>query len=116
MYVRLRDEGMTRIARVVQAELTHFPELAQFYFDEVILRSRRLVEQVLERGVGQRRVPESAARVRGPRPGLAPGPHRPRAVLLPRLRSRQALGDEQALDGLLDLYLHGVLARPGEER
>ena len=27
----------------------------------------------------------------------------------------QALRDEQALDGLLDLYLHGVLARPAEE-
>jgi hypothetical protein len=27
----------------------------------------------------------------------------------------QALGDEQALDGLLDLYLHGVLARSVEE-
>ena len=27
----------------------------------------------------------------------------------------QALGDEQALEGLLDLYLYGVLSRPVDE-
>ncbi len=34
-----------------RGELGNFPELAQFYFHEVILRARRLVEQVLARGV-----------------------------------------------------------------
>src|SRR6266508_381280 len=50
MYTRMRREQMMQLARVVQGELPHFPELARFYFDEVILRARRLVEQVLERG------------------------------------------------------------------
>ena len=51
LYYGLRNERMARIARLVQAELESFPELAQFYFDEVILRARRLVADVLERGV-----------------------------------------------------------------
>jgi len=51
MYRRVRREEMMQLARVVQGELPHFPELARFYFDEVILRARRLIAQVLERGV-----------------------------------------------------------------
>src|SRR5690242_6626403 len=38
MYGRVRREEMMQLARVVQGELPHFPELARFYFDEVILR------------------------------------------------------------------------------
>ena len=48
MYRRVRREEMMQLARVVQGELPHFPELARFYFDEVILRARRLIAQVLE--------------------------------------------------------------------
>ncbi len=114
MYVRVRDEGMTRIARVVQAELMYFPELARFYFDEVILRARRLIEQVLERGVatGEFRSTSHAFAARGLTSLLV---HTAHVQCFFHVFDPQALGDEQALDGLLDLYLHGVLARPAEE-
>ena len=41
MFHRLRDQDLVRITRVVQAEFASFPELAQFYFDEVIVRADR---------------------------------------------------------------------------
>ncbi|MGH7499236.1 MAG: TetR/AcrR family transcriptional regulator [Gemmatimonadales bacterium] len=109
MYSRMRDTGMARISRVVQAELGNFPELARFYFDEVILRARHLVQKVLERGVAsgefRRQALEFGAR------GLP--------SLLVQTASVQcfftqfdpeALNDDQAIEGLIDLYLNGVLA------
>ena len=114
MYVRMREEGMSRIARVVQAELMHFPELARFYFDEVILRARRLVEQVLARGVasGEFRPSALAFGARGLTSMLV---HTAHAQCFFHQFDPQALGDEEALRGLLDLYLHGVLARGDAE-
>ena len=112
MYVRMREERMTRIARVVQAELMQFPELARFYFDEVILRARRLIEQVLERGTADGEFRPSPHALRRARALLAARPHRPRAVLLPPIRSRRRSATSRRWRGCIDLYLHGVLARP----
>ena len=111
MYVRMREEGMTRIARVVQAELMQFPELARFYFDEVILRARRMIEQVLQRGTatGEFRAVPHAFAARGLTSLLV---HTAHVQCFFQPFDPQALRDEQALEGLLDLYLHGVLARP----
>jgi len=113
MYVRMRDERMTRIARVVQAELMYFPELARFYFDEVILRARRLIEQVLERGAitGEFRSTPHEFAARGLTSLLV---HTAHAQCFYHRFDPQAVSEEQALEGLMDLYLHGVLARPAE--
>src|SRR5690349_8766613 len=43
--------GLGGIPRLVMAEADLFPELARFYFDEVVRRRRRLFAGVLERGV-----------------------------------------------------------------
>jgi AcrR family transcriptional regulator len=51
MFHSMRDHEIVKISRVAQAEFASFPELAQFYFHEVIVRARRLVAQVLQRGV-----------------------------------------------------------------
>ena len=114
MYSRMREERMTRIARVVQAELMHFPELARFYFDEVILRARRLIEQVLERGAvtGEFRSTSHGFAARGLTSLLV---HTAHAQCFFHPFDPQAVSDEQALEGLLDLYLHGVLARSVED-
>jgi hypothetical protein len=92
----------------------YFPELARFYFDEVILRARRLIEHVLERGVatGEFRSNPHAFAARGLTSLLV---HTAHQQCFYHPFDPQALGDEQALDGLLDLYLHGVLARAVEE-
>lgn len=109
MYARIRCDQMMRLSRIVQSELAHFPELARFYFDEVILRARRLVGQVLERGVatGEFRPSPNDFAARGlcslvvhtAQVQCFFGPFEP-----------QALTEEQALEGVVDLYLQGVLA------
>lgn len=111
MYTRIRCEQMTRIARLVQGELGHFPELARFYFDEVILRARRLVEEVLARGTaaGEFRPSANGFAARGLSSLLV---HTAQVQCFYHSFDPQALSEEQAIEGLIDLYLHGVLARP----
>ena len=113
MYRRLRDDGMARVGRVVQAELPSFPELAQFYFEEVIVRSRRLVSRVLERGVesGEFREVSHGFAARGLASLLV---HTAQLQCFFHDFDPDQLSDEAALGGLVDLYLHGVLARPDE--
>ena len=113
MYTRVRCEQMTRIARLVHGELRHFPELARFYFDEVILRARRLVGQVLERGTttGEFRPSAHEFAARGLSSLLV---HTAQVQCFYQAFEPHALTDEQAIEGLIDLYLHGVLARPSE--
>jgi AcrR family transcriptional regulator len=113
MYRRLRDDGMARVGRVVQAELPSFPELAQFYFEEVILRSRRLVSRVLERGVesGEFREVSHGFAARGLASLLV---HTAQLQCFFHDFDPDQLSDEAALGGLVDLYLHGVVARPDE--
>lgn len=113
MYTRIRCEQMTRIARLVQGELGHFPELARFYFDEVILRARRLVGQVLDRGIatGEFRPSTNGFAARGLSSLLV---HTAQVQCFYHVFDPHGLTDEQAVEGLIDLYLHGVLARPAD--
>ena len=113
MYGRVRREQMMQLARVVQGELPHFPELARFYFDEVILRARRLIEQVLERGIatGEFRPSASGFAARGLSSMLV---HTAQVQCFFHRFDPQALTEEQAIEGLIDLYLHGVLAHPAD--
>lgn len=110
MYRRMRDIELARIIRVVQAELGNFPELARFYFEEVILRARRLIQEVLERGVasGEFRPDAVAFAARGLSSLLV---HTASIQCFFRQYDPEALDDEAALAGLIDLYLNGVLAR-----
>lgn len=113
MYERMRREQMMRIARVVQGELPNFPELARFYFEEVILRARGLVEQVLARGVasGEFRPSAHGFAARGLSSLLV---HTAQMQCFFHPCDPAAITDAQALEGLIDMYLHGVLARPDE--
>ncbi len=108
MFRRMRDEDLARISRVVQAELGNFPELAHFYFDEVILRARHLVQQVLEIGVaaGEFR-PESLSFAARGLPSLLVQTANVQCFF--RQFDPEALDDDDAIAGLLDLFLHGVL-------
>jgi AcrR family transcriptional regulator len=111
MFHSMRDQEIVTISRVAQAEFASFPELAQFYFDEVIVRARRLVEKVLDRGIeaGEfRAIPHGfGARAL---PSLLV--HSVQVQCWFRQLDPEALGDEEALEGLIDFCLHGVLARP----
>jgi len=106
----VRQPEMVSIARLVHAELANFPDLSRFYFDAVILRNRSLLNQILERGrsTGEFRVVPHDFVLRAV----------PSLVLHGAMYQRgfgafdpSALTDEELLEGILDLVLHGVLAR-----
>lgn len=101
-----------RLVRVVLSELRNFPKLTQFYLDEVVLRVRRVITAIIERGIAR-------GEFRAVSPVLAA---RALQVLCVHLAQFQhylnsgddPLTDEQVIAGIVDLYLHGVLSdRPG---
>lgn len=111
MWDSMRDPRRAGIGRLVQSELQEFPELARFYFDEVILRGRRMIQAVLDRGAASGEF----------RADL----HAFTASSLPHLLMFSAqtqcsfttmdperLGDDEVVAGILDLFLNGVEARP----
>lgn len=111
MWNAMRDPARSRIIRLVQSELHEFPELARFYFDEVILRGRRLIQSVLDQGSARGEF----------RAELHPFTARGLAHLMVFSAQTQCffttmdpvrLRDDQVFDGILDLYLNGVAARP----
>jgi AcrR family transcriptional regulator len=111
MFHSMRDHEIVKISRVAQAEFTSFPELAQFYFQEVIVRARRLVAEVLRRGVeaGEFRVVTHGFGARA-LPSLLV--HSAQVQSWFRPLDPEALSDDEALEGLIDFCLNGVLARP----
>lgn len=46
-----RHPHYVAIFRLVNAELHNFPDLVEFYADEAVARSRRLVQRLIERGI-----------------------------------------------------------------
>ncbi|MEP6571681.1 MAG: TetR/AcrR family transcriptional regulator [Gemmatimonadota bacterium] len=108
MWDTVRRPETAKISRLVQSELTNFPELARFYFEEVILRVRRIVEVVLVRGAeaGEFRVvdPSVTGRLL---PLMMVNSAQNQRFFQPY--DSQPLTDEQAFHGALDLFLRGVL-------
>jgi AcrR family transcriptional regulator len=51
MWAAMSQQDMLCLSRLVQAELSHFPEVRRFYFENVILRHRRLLHAIAARGV-----------------------------------------------------------------
>ncbi|HEY3933287.1 MAG TPA: TetR/AcrR family transcriptional regulator [Gemmatimonadales bacterium] len=51
MWDAMSRTDMVCMGRLVQAELTQFPEVRRFYFEHVIQRHRRLLHSIAERGV-----------------------------------------------------------------
>jgi len=45
--------GLGGLPKLVMSEASNFPELAQFWYDEVVQRGRRIFAQVLRRGIAQ---------------------------------------------------------------
>jgi AcrR family transcriptional regulator len=97
------------ITRLVGAELSNFPEIGRFYFDEVIARTRRLIASIIDRGVssGELRPVVNDYAVRG-LPSLLIHAVNHQRFFAPY--DPNALTDAQVLDGILDLYFHGVTA------
>ncbi len=48
---RLMDSQTGGITKLMIAEASNFPELAQFYVSEIVVRSRRIFAEIIERGI-----------------------------------------------------------------
>ena len=108
----LRSERFQVVQRLVMAELPNFPDLLQFYADEVIARGRRLIASLIARGTkrGEFREidPDVAARMLQ---SLA----MTHTIWCSRRQFSAALGahsDEQVRDQLVDFYLHALRPMP----
>ena len=107
-YFRLvGDTPLSGIPRLMIAEAGNFPELARFYYEEVVTRGHRLMAGVLERGmkaVELRRVNVAVATK------LAMAPLMHAVVARKAFAACMPEGFDVAkyLDTHIDLYLHGI--------
>jgi AcrR family transcriptional regulator len=101
------------ISKVMLVEARNFPELAQFYADEVITPSQQLLGGLIERGMREgefRAVPVDATvhMLIAPLMHMMLHEHSFGARVC-----RPSMSPAQMLDAQMSLLLHGLLARPG---
>ena len=110
-WAKMNEPEKVRLARVVLFELTSFPELARFYFQEVMLRMRNLIQSVIERGIQRGELRQVDA-------GFAARALQTLCVQLAQAQHNfgpydpHPLSQDQVLSGLLDLYLHALAVTP----
>src|SRR6266852_5977065 len=107
-YWRLVGEtALAGIPRLMIAEAGNFPELARFYYEEVVTRGHRLMSGVLERGIksGEFRKVDLAVATK-----LAMSPLMHAVVARKAFAHCMPEGFDVAsyLDTHIDLYLHGI--------
>jgi len=107
-YFRLMgDTPLSGIPRLMIAEAGNFPELARFYYEEVVTRGHRLMAGVLERGMkaGEFRRVDVAVATK-----LAMAPLMHAVVARKAFAACMPEGFDVAkyLDTHIDLYLHGI--------
>ena len=107
-YWRLVGEtALVGIPKLMMAEAANFPELARFYYEEVVTRGHRLMAGVLERGIraGEFRPVNVAVATKL---AMAPVMH---AVIARKAFSAcmpEGFDVGKYLDTHIDLYLHGI--------
>lgn len=104
----LRTERWAVVHRLVQAELPQFPDLMQFYVDEVVNRSRRLMSGIIARGIatGEFRPidPDIGARMFSAL-SITHSSWCAKREFFPGLLKRT---DSQVHDEIIDFYLHAL--------
>lgn len=104
----MRSDRFAVVHRLVIGELHNFPDLMQFYADEVILRGRRVVSRIVARGIerGEFRAldPDTAARMLSAL-GVSHSIWCTRRNFFPALLDTS---DDQLGAQLLDFYLHAL--------
>jgi len=107
---RIGSTKLSGIAKLMVAESSNFPEVSQFYHDEVIMRGQAMIARVLERGV--KRGEFRAADIQ----------NAPRVICAPMIMlmmwnhsfvncRTEPISVEAYLGSFVDLFLHGILAR-----
>jgi AcrR family transcriptional regulator len=107
----MNQPAKLRLSKVVLAELSSFPELARWYYEQVILRLRRVIEQILARGMerGEFRAVPTAFTARALQILVV---HLAQFLHYFQSYDPAPLSSEAMLAGITDLYLHAVEAAP----
>jgi TetR/AcrR family transcriptional regulator len=108
---RIGETRASGIIKLMTSEVRNFPEVAQFYVDEVIEPSNRMLEQVIQRGVtsGEFRgvdVPEVVHALCGPLVFLVLNKHSLGACSV-----TYKLQPKVVIEALLDMVIHGLVPR-----
>ena len=106
--------GETRLAgipKLMMAEAANFPELARFYYEEVVRRGQRLMASVLERGIanGEFRPVHVPSAVRL---AMAPLLHAAQWSFSFALCIREGFDIAKYLDSHIDIFLRGIAKHP----
>src|SRR2546426_379069 len=104
---RSSKTSLAGIPKLMMAEANNFPELARFYYEEVVTRGHRLMASVIERGIkaGEFRPVNVAVATKL---AMAPVMH---AVIARKAFSAcmpEGFDVGKYLDTHIDLYLHGI--------
>ncbi|HEU5170509.1 MAG TPA: TetR/AcrR family transcriptional regulator [Gemmatimonadales bacterium] len=113
LYHILRHDGLSRISRLVGSELASFPELGHYYYEEAIVRARRMLDLVFAGGIASgefREVAHGYASRALPELLI----HTTQTQVFFQRFDPDALSDDTVVEGLLDFVLGGVLARPAD--
>jgi AcrR family transcriptional regulator len=105
---RLGSTKASGISKLIIAEADNFPELAQFYQEEVMNRATRMISSMLERGVSRDEfrsidIPQVTLALMAPMIMLSTWKH----TIAPCERCE--LQPEAFLDAFLNMTLHGLL-------
>ncbi|HEY9064356.1 MAG TPA: TetR/AcrR family transcriptional regulator [Burkholderiaceae bacterium] len=110
---RIGETRASGIIKLMTSEARNFPEVAQFYVDEVIAPSQRLIATIIERGIGRGEfraglnVPEVVHAIVAPLVLLAMNKHS-----LGACSTAFQLDPKAITEALIDLALHGLQPRP----
>jgi AcrR family transcriptional regulator len=110
-WATMNEPHNVRLIRLVMSELVSFPELAKWYYQEGVMRMRGIIEKILTRGMnsGEFRKMDTVNVARSLQL-LCSQSAQFRHYLQPF--DPAPVSSESMLAGILDLYLHGVLAEP----
>jgi AcrR family transcriptional regulator len=101
------ETRLSGIPKLLMAEAANFPELARFYYDEVISRGHRLIAGVIQRGIKHREFRpvdvRSAARL-----AIAPLVHAANWRHSFALCTREGFDVAKYLDSHVDIFLNGL--------
>jgi hypothetical protein len=110
-WVTMNQPEKLRLAKVVMSELSNFPELAKWYYQEVILRLRRVVEHILARGIARSefRAVNTAFTARALQILVV---NMAQFIHYFQKYDPAPLSNDEILEGILDLYLHAIEVTP----
>jgi AcrR family transcriptional regulator len=106
----IRSPDFSPIFRLIHAEIPNFPELAQFYAQEVVARSHRLIASIITRGIASgefREIDPLVAARMLTAPFVIHGLWCSHRHLLSSVAKKS---DNEILDELMDFYLYAIRA------